>query len=377
MSTNGETIQGEIKGEQTLPPPANENLEDNIKSSIANLGALKTPSSAWNEEEPPKVRKKNVVKKWLRYSALAITSFFFFLYLTFPYGVLKEVIVDRVTQEIQKSGMPIRLSIESLDPYWVTGIQLKNLSINNVTADSVSLKLSRVRLYLNPFSLIIGRVSFSLNVMQGEGLAVIKLSIPISTLLSGHPSPRSANIELRSFSVDPFFKHALALAAGSKDPAMLLVAPLVSKTSIGGKLTGNVGFANPNPEHFGDATGNFEVSVADGFLHINDETLKIRKQSFKTASLDLKFEGNALVVGKGTKFAAEDIELALDGKFILPDLSRQSTQAEINLELTMRDKIQESLGFIVPNMLRCPALTEGVLKASLSGPLGSMTCTGI
>jgi type II secretion system protein N len=376
MSNNVGTIEEEIKGEQTLPPPANENLEDNIKSSIANLGALKTPSSAWNEEEPPKVRKKNVLKKWLRYSALAASSFVFFLYLTFPYGVLKEVIVDRVTQEIQKSGLPIRLSIETLDPYWITGIQLKNLTINNVTMDSVNLKLSRVRLYVNPFALLIGRVSVSLNLNQGDGSASVKLSIPITTLMNGHPSPRSANIELKNFAVDPFFTHALAIVAGSKDPGMLLIAPLVSKTSIGGKLTGQVSFANPNPEHFGDATGNFEVSVGDGFLHINDQTLKIRKQSFKTASLDLKFEGNALVVGKGTRFAAEDIEFALDGKFILPDLSRQATQAELNFELTMRDKIQESLGFIVPNMLRCPALTEGVLKASLSGPVTAMTCTG-
>jgi type II secretion system protein N len=375
MSNNVGTIEDEIKGEQTLPPPANENLEDNIKSSIAHLGALKTPSSAWNEEEPPKARKKNVLKKWLRYSALAISSFFFFLYLTFPYGVLKEVFVDRVTQEIQKSGLPVRLSIENLDPYWITGIELKNLNVNNVTMDSVNLKLSRVRLYVNPFALLFGRLSVRLNLNQGDGSARVKLSIPITTLMNGHPSPRSANIELKNFAVDPFFNHALAIVAGSKDPAMLLIAPLVSKTSIGGKLTGEVAFANPNPEHFGDATGTFEVSVGDGFLHINDQTLKIRKQSFKTASLDLKFEGNALVVGKDTRFAAEDIEIALDGKFILPDLSRQATQAELNFELTMRDKIQESLGFIVPNMLRCPALTEGVLKASLSGPVTSMTCS--
>lgn len=202
------------------------------------------------------------------------------------------------------------------------------------------------------------------------------VSLPISTLLSGAPSPRAASVEMRSFALDPLFNHALAFAASSKDPGMLLVAPLIAKTTIGGKLSGRIDFSNASPEHFGNAKGLFELSVEDGFLHIADDTLKIRKQSFQTANIDLGFENAALVLGKGTKFAAEDVELQLDGKVILPDVNKQPAQVNINLMLVMREKIMDTLGFIVPNMLRCPPMNNGSLKVNLNGPVSNMTCTG-
>jgi type II secretion system protein N len=305
-----------------------------------------------------------------------MASFLFFLYVTFPYGVIKEVIVDRVTQEIQKSGTPVRLSIGSLEPYWFTGIELENVSLTNITLDAANLRLGKVRVYVNPFAVILGRIGVSVYLTQVGGSAAIDIALPILSLIKGAPSPSQATVELKSFSLDPFFNHALALAAGSKDPAMILIAPLVNTTKIGGNLSGTINFKNSNTEHFGNAKGNFELSIADGFLHIDDQTLKIRKQSFTTANLDLSFENNALVLGNQTKFAAEDIEISLNGRITLPDLSKQPPQANLNFELTMRDKIQDSLGFIVPNMLRCPALTNGTLKANLAGPISAMVCTG-
>lgn len=353
-------------------------FQDQPRTGIHGLGSLKAPTTAWNEDDQPtKKSGKPLYLKWLRYAALGAISFLFFLYTTFPYGVLKEVVVDRVNQEIQASGMPIRVSIQSLEPYWFTGLEMKNFAVRNVSSPTASLNLETARIYVNPFSLFIGRIGIRLYLTQSSGWTSFRMAIPILTLLSGAPSPSSATLDLRGFSLDPFLNHALALAAGSKDPAMLLVAPLLSKTSIGGKLSGTIDFSNPSPEHFGNATGNFEISVSDGFLHIADETLKIRKQSFTTANLDLKFESSALVLGKETKFVAEDIEISLDGRISLPDLNKQPTQVDLNLGLTMRDKILDSLGFIVPNMLRCPPMVEGVLKVNLSGPLSGMSCGGI
>ena len=357
---------------ENIPSPVRDDLEDSLKS----LANLKSPATSWDEEDLPKAKKGNRLSRVIAYTAIGVSSFFFFLYVTFPYGVIKEVIVDRVTQDIQKSGLPVRLSIGSLEPYWFTGIELENVSINNITLDSANLRLGKVRVYVNPFAIVLGRVAASIYLTQVGGSATIDFYLPILSVIKGNPSPSQATVELKSFSLDPFFNHALALAAGSKDPAMILIAPLVNTTSIGGNLSGTVKFTNSNTEHFGNAKGNFELSIADGFLHIDDQTLKIRKQSFTTANLDIRFESNALILGEQTKFAAEDIEISLNGRITLPDLSKQQAQANLNLELTMRDKIQDSLGFIVPNMLRCPPLTNGTLKANLSGPISQMACTG-
>lgn len=363
--------------DDTLIAPVSSDLDDDIKSGISQLANLKSPSSTWDEhDDEPRSKRPSRVKRVLSYTALGLVSFFFFLYVTFPYGVIKEVIVDKVTRQIQESGLPIRLSIGSLEPYWLTGVQLENVNLTNVSSQNANLRLGSVRARLKPLSLFFGKIGLNVYMTQVGGSLDLDVALPISTLVAGAPSPSSAEVEIKSFATDPFFNHALAYAAGSTDPAMVLVAPLLSKTSIGGQITGQISFSNDNPEHFGNAKGNFEISVSEGFLHIADETLKIRRQVFEKADLDLSFENNALVIGEQTRFAAQDIEIGLNGRLTLPNLSRQAPQANFNLLLSMRDKIEESLGFIVPNMLRCPPLQEGVLKANLSGPLTSMTCTG-
>jgi type II secretion system protein N len=361
-----------VVSEQNEAPVAE--FQETLRTGIHGLGPLKAPTSSWNDEEPQQTRRRRSYKMWLRYLTLGLVTFLFFIYVTFPYGVLKEVIVDRITQEMQRAGLPIRLSIGTLEPSWLTGIELTGVNVINVSHPSAQLSLGRARISLQPLSLVLGRISVRVFVEQAGGSLTLRTALPISTLMAGAPSPRSIDLKLRNFALDPLFNHALAFAAGSQDPGMLLVAPLLAKTSIGGKVSGTVSFDNPTPEHFGQAKGLFDVSVSEGFLHIDDETLRIRKQSFTTANLDLSFEGSALVLGKATKFAAEDIEIELDGRIALPDLSQQPTQVNINLLLTMRDKILDTLGFIVPNMLRCPAMNNGVLKVNLSGPASSMTC---
>ena len=358
-------------------PAGSSEFQESLRTGIHGLGPLKAPTSAWNEDEQPRPSRRKTYAKWLSYSLLGVVTFLFFLYNTFPYGVLKEVVVDRMTQEIQKAGLPIRVSIERLSPYWLRGIEMNNVSIRNVTHPAAHLVFKRARMTFNPLALLLGRLSLAVSLKQADGSMDLGVSLPLSTLLSGAPSPRSATVELQSFALDPLFNHALAFAAGSKDPGMLLVAPLVAKTTIGGKLTGKVEFSNTNPEHFGDATGQFELSVEDGFLHIADETLKIRRQSFQTANLDLNFGGSALNLGQNTKFAAEDVEIELNGRITLPDLNKQPAQVNLNMSLTMREKILDTLGFIVPNMLRCPAMNNGVLKVNLTGPLSGMACSAI
>lgn len=375
---HSETKKHSLSGiNHSLVDNSSNDLDEGLRAGIGSLGSLKAPSTSWDDgHEQIKPKRKNL-SRIFAFLGLGVASFLFFVYMTFPYGVMKEVVVDRLTKEIQRAGMPIRVSIGSLAPHWLTGIELRDVHVNNVSFENASLKLNRATVYVNPFALLIGRISMNLYLTQDAGSMDLDLSIPISSILAGAPSPGSASVALKSFSLEPFFNHALAFAAGSQDPAMLLIAPIAASTKIGGNLSGNIDFSNDSPEHFGDAKGSFELSIGDGFLHIENETLKIRRQSFKTADLDLKFENNKLIFGEQTRFAAEDIEIAVNGEVTFPDLSKNPMQADLNLELAMRDKIHDTLGFIVPNMLRCPQLQNGVLKAKLTGPLSSMSCSGL
>ncbi len=344
---------------------------------MAAFGSLKRPTalgkSAWNEESTPKGKRTNRFLRAALYVSLGFCSFIFFLYLTFPYGVLKEVLVSKITESIQKAGYPVRVGIGSLRPNWITGIQAENVIVSNSTDSTALLKLGIVTARVNLLPLLIGQIGISAYVSQSGGYLDADLKIPMFGAIKG-AGPKFVQVNFKSFSLDPIFNHVLAIARGSRDPAMVLVLPLLAKTVAGGSLSGRIQLDNPEPMTFVKAVGKIDLSIANGFLHIDDSTLLIPKQSFTTAKVDLNFGNNSITIGNSTKFSAEDIGIGLGGKIGLPESAAAQANADLDLELTMRGNIEKSLGFIVPNMLRCKPLTNGTLKAKLSGPVANMAC---
>ncbi|MCA2961768.1 MAG: type II secretion system protein GspN [Silvanigrellales bacterium] len=345
------------------------------------LGLLKRPTllddrdtgSSWDENETRKSKRTNPVVRAFVFIGLGLASFFFFLYLTFPYGVIKEVVVSTISDTLRKSGIPVRVSIGSLRPYWFTGLQLKDVQVTNAADANANLKLGEATVRLNLLPLLIGRATVTARLTQAAGRLDAEIVMPLVGAIQGHQSPSLARVDFKAFALDPLINHALAVARGSKDPAMVLVLPLLAKTTAGGALSGSLVLDNPDTAHFGRAKGTVTLDVKNAFLHIDDSTLKMPKQNFSDARIGLKFENNAIVVND-TKFKAEDIGVGLDGKITLPELPGNSATAELDLALSMHGEIEKNLGFIIPNMMRCKPLANGELKAKLSGPVAQMRC---
>jgi type II secretion system protein N len=369
--------------QESVVPEKAENSEkaDVLPPPTATLGFMKRPTlfegvgenNVWNEEESSRKKRTRPAVRISLYVALALLSFLFFLYITFPYGVIKEVVVSSVTDNLRKSGIPVRVSIGTLKPYWFTGLELRNVVVTNAADTNAHLKMEKATLRLNVLPLLIGKISVSGLVEQGRGELDLKANLPLIGALKGHPSPSSVQVEFRQFSLDPIFNHGLAFARGSKDPSMVLVLPLLAKTTAGGTLSGQMSMENSDTSNFTRAKGAIKLAMAKAFLHIDDQTLKIPRQEFSDAKIDLKFENNALVF-EDTNFKAEDIGVGLAGKVTLPEMQGNPPTAELDLKLSMHGEIEKNLGFIIPQMLRCSPLNAGELKAKLTGPLSQMRC---
>lgn len=358
METNNTTADENVGQEQ-----------DAATKGMLRLTPLSHTPTSWDEAPETKQKKGSRIRRISALVALGILSFFLFLYLTFPYGVLKEVLSMKITEGLQQSGFPIQVRIGSLKPHWFTGAQLGNVVVTNMTDKSAVLKLGEATARLNVLPLLIGRISVDTRITQAGGSLEANAVIPIGGLLKGAPNVRTVNVEFKSFALEPLFNHMLAIPRASKDPAMVLVQPILQKTTAGGALSGLVVFENTDKMH-----GTINLSLKNMFLLINDETLKIPQQNFSVAKIDLKYQNNTLTFGEATKLEAPDIGIGLKGNITFPEMPNSQAQANLDFKLSMHGQVEKSLGMIVPNLMRCRPLTNGVLEAKLQGPLTSMAC---
>ncbi len=328
-----------------------------------------------------KVRSARWWKRMVGYAGLALLSFFIFLYLSFPYAVLKEGIVASVSDSLRASGLEIRLNVGKLRPSWFTGVVLEDVTLSNLRDSSAQVRFSQVTARLRLLPLLIGRAGVSLEVEQAKGRMNVGLGIPIFSAIMGHPSLAEADIAFKDFAIDSFVAQGLAILKGSTNPAMALVLPIISVTTAGGALTGKIDLGGSElsvPERI---KGRVDLQVKGMYLHIADNVWQIPRQEFSVARIAATLENGAVVVGNATSFVASDIDVTLGGK-LTP--SPSGMDAALSLKIAMRRRIQQNIGNLVPAMLKCiqppkentlqDGTKEMVIEGRLTGPLASMQC---
>lgn len=325
----------------------------------------------WSDDVIPKARRPAL--RYTSYVGIGFISFLVFLYFTFPYGILKELLTAKISESLAASGLSMRVSLGKMEPYWLTGVSISNLTISQAATPDTKLTLSEVKTRLNILPLFIGRISVSSEILQGKtGSIRAHVSIPVLDALKGAP-PKDLKVHFKAFALDAFFQQGLAFAKNSKDTAMLLLQPILAKSSAGGQLSGYVSFVNTDSSQSQGGVSDVKLSILKGFLHIDDNTLQIPRQNFNTAKIDLHMEKNQITIAPGTQFAAEDLDITLGGRVNLASPVGQP-EANLNLTLKMSGQIEKNLGLIVPNILRCQPLKDGLLQAKLEGPVSNLAC---
>ena len=121
-------------------------------------------------------------EKWLPiagYTSLFFAAFFLFCYWTFPYERVAAYLVDQVA----KSGRGYTLEIGGLSPYWLSGVELSNVTLRKAETELTAaapmgkdkpatpsgIKIRDVRARLGIFALLFGKKSVNFDADFDEG----------------------------------------------------------------------------------------------------------------------------------------------------------------------------------------------------------------
>ncbi len=106
--------------------------------------------------------------KFILYPLLFLFSFVVFLYWMFPYDAVKERVIGMIESGI---GGDLEVNIDSLEPYWFSGVDLSGLTIAPPGGGKAKalIKVNRVRARAGIFSLIFKSPSVSFDVEMGDG----------------------------------------------------------------------------------------------------------------------------------------------------------------------------------------------------------------
>lgn len=288
-------------------------------------------------------------------------SFTFFLYLSFPYGVLKEAISTKIEAA---TGVSVRM--ESLGLGFPLGLTADNIEI--YMKSSPKIKLKDVSVNLSVLQLLLLRAGLVVSVRDaGEGYLNLGIRYGLFSLLTGTIGlPSSVSMTAKNFSLDSVTAFgAYALAAnevGGKS-----IGPLLGKIGVKGKmaLKSDVSFDSSN---VANSVGNLDLKFTDAVLVLSDPSFGFPDQSFKEANVAMAAANGSLVIEPSTRFTTQDLELGVDGKVALKpkiSMSAMSLKAFVHL----KGALGEQFGAIV-DAISAGMSKDGAVNVQIGGTIG-------
>ena len=298
--------------------------------------------------------KKNFGKSV--YISLAIVSFFFFFFVSFPWGILKEAIVAQV-----RGVSPIGVQISELGPSFPVGFQADGIKLTSADG-SKQAELKHIEINVSILSLLIGNLGLSVEAedMQGGELS-LDTGLSISKLMSGQAIPNDVDLNSKNFSLGPLVSLGLNVYS---DHANELIKGLIKQIDLRGKLNG-IAKLSINSSTPTQSKGEVKLNIKDMILAINDPNLDIAPQKFKKAIVSAKMKSGSFSVNKVSGFHSGELVVDLSGilKFSKP-INRSNLN--FNIDLKLMGGLQENFGFL----LSMGGGSDSNAKYRITGTLG-------
>ena len=282
--------------------------------------------------------------RMLGYGVFFLLSFVFFLYLLFPYNLIKERVIAAVQQQL---GAQTEVTVESFKPYRFSGLSLKGLDVRVLDAAGPKQLLKITECYgrVSLFSLLLGRPNVNFTVKTGKG----ELS---GTYAQGSTSDELtldlSSVDLASF---PFLAQSLSV-------------PLSSQ--IDGEISIDL-----DKQRWTRSSGKIDLDFLG--LSIAETTLSFQGEPFVLPQLTLakgRKSGVQATLNKGVlsldalRFDGGDLTLQLAGKVLLSD---QTADSRMNLmgSFSTTDKFNRALPFLF--LVEKQKQPDGTYPLALSG----------
>jgi type II secretion system protein N len=284
---------------------------------------VKLPSFLTALKLPANVTISPRVRRWLAlsgYPLFYLFCLFMFAYFTFPYERLRERLL--VELEAQRQGNPNaqRIEIESLGPYWLSGISLKGLSIvtPRTGADAASppskMTFDKAHVRVSILPLLIGRVTVNFGAKAFDG------SIDGWTRANSEGRRIEASLDDIDMS------------------KMSLLGDMIGGLPMSGTLNGNMEWMLPDQKLM-KASGTMSLSISD-FAAGDGKTKiagKLALPQINMGTFELTGDAKDGVL-KISKLGAQgkDLDLAGEGRLSLRDPFGDSV-ADLNLRFRFSD----------------------------------------
>lgn len=305
--------------------------------------------------------------KKIAYIAVTVVMTFLFIYILFPYKLVTEVVVGKIQTYLNQMNTGLKIQADSISGYWLTGVQAKNLQISNQEQPNKTLTIDNLTARMSVLPLFIGRINVNTNIEIDDGFGEIFVSLSLIDLISQKLNIKSIQAEFDDFKLDNIFSQLLYVLKNNDDPNFSLIVPIISDSSIGGFLNGDLNYKSK--AHY---ASNLNLQIKKAFLDINNETLGIPKQNFKTANIDVTLKDSIVTISKNTAFSTQNISFSANG--MIDKTKKQNLNIKLNISLS--GPIEKNFGFLLPQLLKCPSssMIGGIMNVQLTGTADKLSC---
>jgi len=274
-----------------------------VKLFAIDVSALKLPTMT---ALPPRIRR---IVALSGYPLFYLFCLFLFAYFTFPYQRLKERLLVELEAQRQNNPSAQRIEIQSLGPYWLSGVTLKGLTLISprtgaagIEPDASKLTFDQAHVRVSLLPLLIGRVTVTFGAKAFDG------SIDGWTRASSEG--RSIEASLEDIDVSK----------------MSMLGDLVGGLPMAGTMNGKMAWMLPD-QKLSKATGMLSITISD-FAAADGKTKiagKLALPQLNVGTFELAAEAKDGIL-KINKLGAQgkDLDLAGEGKISLRDVFSDS-----------------------------------------------------
>jgi hypothetical protein len=295
-------------------------------------------------------------------AGLFVGSFLFFLYLSFPYGVLKEAIASQVQLS---TGMTLRM--ESFGPTFPLGFSADGVEIYK--GQSARLKVKSMTVNLSIWQLFLARLGVNIDIEDLKGGDIdLSIGFGVVDLISGNGGlPSVVSMNAKSFEIDSLMAFLIqtAVDSGVGGP---MAGPLLGKLGLRGKLTGNLDL-RLNGKVPAQSSGEVKIHLKDSVLVLSDPSLNFPDQAFKMAQITANMASGSINIDPSTRFTTADLDMGVEGKVAL-----RAQMANSDLSLKAFVKLQGLLGEqygVLVDAISNGMSKNGSLNLQIAGTVGA------
>jgi hypothetical protein len=290
---------------------------------------------------------------------------FSLIYVTFPYDLIKENIQYKIQSYLTKNEIPLKIKIDSIKPYWITGMKIENISLKNIIYEQEEVAFEKVHISISPFLIFFGDLRINIEIIEKNGKINSNVSIDIISLLNKDFILKKSSFYFKNFELKNIFKQILRTVQFSEDSNLVLILPIIEKISFEGELNGKILYQN---KKFSE----INLKLSKAALNIENEFLNIPYQKLIKAHIVASWNGKEYILRKETQLESQDISFLSNGTLNVD--ATPYPLLNLRIYIKMKGDLQKNFGFLISQLLNCPSSQKNEMNFKLSGNIHQPVC---